>query len=301
MAWAASPIRAIPPGAVHGPPCRAVWIGHTVHSPASSASFRRAGAVRRMALLQHLRVHLAGPRLGHRIAASEGSEVECGTGADRIGDQVEARREEGRDDAADADRARARLPAGLSARTVLRQATCPEKRLFVSPPTRRRMSDQTPSAPTSSMPVAWLMRPAISIETVTPSGCSVTSRTVAPGHQLDTGLAGDMCQQYALEVGTVGGEVRRFPAPFGCRAELHAAEFGEARRVAQHHGVGPHRGVAKARQHAEAVEDARGVGRQLDAGSDFVEPLARARRRAPDSRAPRRRALPSARQCRRRR
>ena len=71
------------------------------------------------------------------------------------------------------------LPAGLSARTVLRQATWPEKRLFVSPPTRRRMSDQTPSAPTSSMAGDRLMRPAISTEAVTPSGCSVTSRTSA--------------------------------------------------------------------------------------------------------------------------
>ena len=86
------------------------------------------------------------------------------------------------------------------------------------------------------------------------------------------GSRGDMGEQRALQVGAVRGEIGRLPAPFGRRAELHAAEFGEARGVAQHHRVGPHRGMPKAGQHAEAVEDARGVGRELDAGADLVEP-----------------------------
>ena len=193
-----------------------------------------------------------------------------------------------------AGRRRRRAPR-RARRCGRKSGSCPCRR-----PAPRRL-DHTPSAPTSRRPVVSTTLPSRSIETVTPSACKAKSRTAEPVTILISGYPRGARDQRAVQVGAVRHEIGRAPALLREIAELYARQHGEAARVAQRDAIGTNGRAGQRLGDAEFPQQPHRVGRKLQPGAGLVEVLRRAHGPAPKSRAARRPAPPSARQCRRRR
>ena len=92
------------------------------------------------------------------------------------------------------------------------------------------------------------------------------------GNQFNFGFTRDVGEQGALQIGAAKRDVGRSPALFGRSAERHAPDFRQRGRVAKDDRRRPHGGETQCREHAKAVEDARGVGRELDSRAVFFQP-----------------------------
>ena len=163
-------------------------------------------------------------------------------------------------------------PAGLSARIVLRQASSPAKVVLAGGAVEA--AQLRPDAVGADEQEAGGRRGAAGDIDRHGDAMWMKDRIadMGAGDQLDSGLAGDMREKGALQVGAIAGEVGRIPAPLRRPSEWHAREFGETRCIAQDDGFGPDGGRAQPRQYAKPVEDPRCVGRELDARASLFEP-----------------------------
>ena len=91
--------------------------------------------------------------------------------------------------------------------------------------------------------------------------------------QLDIGIVVDVGLQRRLQVGAMQHPIGRAGAKRGGFAERQANHFTAASCAHQADGVGDDGACRKPRLQSQFDQHAAGVGRELQAGADFLEPL----------------------------
>ena len=106
-----------------------------------------------------------------------------------------------------------------------------------------------------------------------PLGVGYDVFELAAEPQLDIGIVVDMGLQRRLQVGAMHHPVGRAGAKAGGLAERQAGDFAAAARAHDADGLGRDRARAQAILQSEIDQDAAGIGRQLQAGAGFLQPL----------------------------
>ena len=91
--------------------------------------------------------------------------------------------------------------------------------------------------------------------------------------QLDVGIVVDLGLQRRLQIGAMHHPIGRAGAKRGGFAERQANHFTAASRAHQADGVGSDGARRKPRLQSQFDQHAAGIGRELQAGADFLEPL----------------------------
>ena len=149
-----------------------------------------------------------------------------------------------------------------SASTVPRQAIDPLNRGAMSGHNAARTRDQIPSAPIRAVAASSWRDSAGPLVTRTPSASSRTSTKGQPSRSSMSGCFATSAASAAVNhpVGSIGISRQR-----------QAGNFDAARAAHHPHRVRHDRGCRKRRMQAEADENARCVGRELQAGACFLK------------------------------
>jgi hypothetical protein len=118
-----------------------------------------------------------------------------------------------------------------------------------------------------------LPRHAAALDHGQPLGVGGDVLELAAEPQLDVGIVVDLGLQRRLQIGAMHHPIGRAGAKGGGLAERQAGDLAAAARAHDADGLGRHGARRKPRLQAEFDQDAAGVGRKLQAGAGFLEPL----------------------------
>ena len=130
-----------------------------------------------------------------------------------------------------------------------------------------------PSAPISATASSCCRALPLRWTTVSPLACAVTSSNWQPSRSSMSGLSLTCGLQRRLQVGAVHHPIGRAGAKARGLAERQAGDLAAVARAHDADGVGRHGARRKPRLQAEFDQDAAGIGRKLQAGAGFFQPL----------------------------
>ena len=130
-----------------------------------------------------------------------------------------------------------------------------------------------PSAPISAVASSWWRAMPLRWTTVSPLACAVTSSNWQPSLSSISGWSSTAAASAALQVGAMHHPIGCAGAKTGGLAERQPRDFAAMAGAHDADGVGDHRAPGEPRLQTEFDQHPAGIGRQLQAGAGFLEPL----------------------------